>query len=124
MPSKDEAGILSNGPDTGDRVDRAEEGGRSAAPGTDDIAWLLVGGGAFGLLVSLLARRRGLRDLAPFAVLIGSGAAVLWRKRQTRMEATQERVQRELDALDPVARAQVLKAVTADQLTRIPGLES
>jgi len=124
MTSKDEAGILGNGSNGGEKVDGAAEQERSAPPGIDDMGWLLMGGGAFGLVVSLLARRRGLRDLAPFAVLIGSGAALLWRRRQTRMEATQERIMRELDALDPVARAQVLKAVASGQLGKIPGVGS
>ena len=93
-------------------------------PSLGEVGWLLLGSGAFGLVVTLMRKRRGLVDLAIPLGLIGLGSGVLLQRRQTNMEAAEENILAELDALDPVARAQVLKAVAKEELGRIPGVGS
>ena len=93
-------------------------------PSSKDVGWLVFGGGVAGALVTLLRRRRSLADWALPVGLIGLGCGILLRRRQSEMEAAQESIRAELDALDPIARAQVLKAVAEDQFARLPGLGS
>ena len=86
------------------------------APSLTDAGWLLVGSGLFGSIVSLLRERRGFLDLAVPLCLIGLGSGVLLKQRQTHMEAAEENIRAELSALDPVARAQVLKEVAMEEV--------
>lgn len=94
------------------------------APGREDVGWLLVGSGAIGALVALRKSRRGLVDwLLPLG-LFGVGFGILLSQRRTRMDSAEEQIMAELDKLDPIARAQVLKAVAEEQLGRLPGIGS
>jgi hypothetical protein len=93
-------------------------------PSTKDLGWLLVGGGAVGALVTLL---RGQRDVSDWIIpvgLIGLGSGILLKRRQTHIEEAEQSILAELDSLDPIARAQVLKTVAKDQIGRIPGVGS
>ena len=56
--------------------------------------------------------------------LLGLGSGVLLQQRQSQMEAAEEKILAELDALDPIARVQILKAITKDELRKVPGLGS
>lgn len=47
--------------------------------------------------------------------LIAIGVAIVYSKRQTRIEQVKERVQAELDQLDPIGRAQVLASVADEE---------
>lgn len=100
------------------------EGAGAPVPSADDIGWLLLGGGVIGAIISLLRDRRGFVDLAVPLGLIAFGSGVLLKRRQTNIETAEENILAELDALDPVARAQVLKAVAEDELGRLPGVGS
>lgn len=91
-------------------------------PNREEVGWLLIGGGIVGAAVQLLRRRRSVLGWIAPVGLIGIGSAILLNQRQTHMEAAELKIQAELDALDPVARAQVLKAVAQEQLGRLPGL--
>ncbi len=74
----------------------------------DAIGWLLVGSGAASFIVLLV---KGYRKAAGWLLpvsLIGVGAFVLLQERQTRISAAEQKIIQELDALDPVARAQIL----------------
>jgi hypothetical protein len=93
-------------------------------PSTSELGWLLVGGGVAGVIINLIRERRGLVDLAVPIGLASIGLGVLLQRRQSNMEAAEENILAELDALDPVARAQVLKAVAKDELSRVPGIGS
>ncbi len=93
-------------------------------PSINEVGWLLVGGGVVGLIVALLRKRRGLLDIAAPLGLMGLGSGVLLQERQTNMDVAEDNILAELDALDPVARAQVLKAVAKEEFGRIPGLGS
>lgn len=91
-------------------------------PGRKDIGWLLVGGGVVGALVTLLRGQRSLTDWAVPLSLIGLGSSVLLKRRQTHMEAAEESIRAELERLDPIARAQVLKTVLGKEVAGLPGL--
>jgi hypothetical protein len=85
-----------------------------------DLGLLLLGSGAFALVINLFRERRGLVDLAVPIGFASVGLGILLQRRQSHMEAAEEKILAELDALDPVARAQVLKAVAKDELSRLP----
>jgi hypothetical protein len=90
-------------------------------PNQDDIGWLLTGGGALGLFVNLLRGRRRRVDWAISLGLFGLGCSLLLKGRQARMETAEESIRAELSALDPIARAQILKAVAEEQIGRMSG---
>ena len=99
-------------------MDSGREPYRLPTPSREDIGWLLVGGGIVGSLVTLLRRRRRVADWFLHLGLICGGAGVLLQRRRKHMDQAQESIMAELDNLDPIARAQVLKAVAERQLGR------
>ena len=83
------------------------------------LGWLLFGGGVAGTLVTLFRGRRRRRwEWALHLGLLGAGASILLKRRQARIVQAEESILAELEGLDPVARAQVLKAVADQQLAR------
>lgn len=93
-------------------------------PSKEDIGWLLVGGGLAGSLVNILRGDRGLVDWLIPVSLAGLGFGVLLSHRQSQMDSAEDTILAELDKLDPIARAQVLKSVAQDEVGRLPGLGS
>ena len=93
-------------------------------PTVDDLGWLLIGGGLLGAAISLLRDRRGFVDAAAPLGLIVLGSGILLQRRKTHMVAAEENIRAELDALDPIARVQILKAIASDELKKVPGLGS
>lgn len=93
-------------------------------PSRDEVGWLLVGGGIVGSLVNLLRGDRGPVDWLIPVGLAGIGLGVLLQNRQSEMDTAEDTILAELDKLDPIARAQVLKAVAKDEVGRLPGLGS
>ena len=87
-----------------------------------DIGWLLVGGGAIASLIALLRREQHATDWVLPVGLIAAGGSMLINSRQGQMEAAEASILAELDKLDPIARAQVLKSVAAEEVSRLPGL--
>jgi hypothetical protein len=83
------------------------------------IGLSLVGAGAGTVIVNLIQRKR-----SPVGYLIGVafvllGVAVLggtYRVRSERISDAEEQVREQLSALDPVARAQVLKSMATEQV--------
>ena len=51
--------------------------------------------------------------------LVGGGVAILLREREKGIDRVEERIAAELDSLDPLARAQVMKRVASAQLKRL-----
>ena len=74
---------------------------------------------------AVLLSIRGGRHIVGWLVMagmIGGGTILLLQERQGRIDTATENIVAELDALDPVARAQVLKALAEEEVDRIkPG---
>jgi len=88
----------------------------SSSSGPEDAAWVLVGGGVVGAVVNLLRGHRRFTDWLIPAGLTGAGLAVLLKQRRTHIDQAEEHIRAELDTLDPVAKAQVLKSVVEQEL--------
>ena len=91
-----------------------------STPASEDLAWLLVGGGVVGALVMLIRGHRRFIDWVIPAGLIGAGLAVFLEKRQKHIDKVEQNILADLDSLDPVAKAQVLKAVAEKELNLKP----
>lgn len=89
-----------------------------------DIGWLLVGGGVVTSLIALFRREQHPTDWILPVGLVAAGGGILINSRQGQMEAAEASILSELDKLDPIARAQVLKSVAAEEVSRLPGLGS
>ena len=109
-----------------DFVDEKTDSGGSSfpIPTVNEVGWILVGGGVLGAIITLLRDRRGFTDLAVPLGLLTVGCGILLQRRQHQMVAAEEKIRAELDALDPIARAQILKAIAKDELSKVPGLGS
>lgn len=82
----------------------------------EDWAWVTFAIGAVGVLGALLRRNRSPVDwLLPLGIL-GGGAAMLLREREQGIARAHERIAAELDQLDPLARAQILKRLASAQI--------
>ena len=90
----------------------------------NDIGWLLMGGGVVTSLIALLRREQHATDWVLPVGLIAAGGGILINSRQGQMEAAETSILAELDKLDPIARAQVLKSVATEEVSRLPGLGS
>jgi hypothetical protein len=89
---------------------------RSSASSSEDIAWLLVAGGVVSALVLTIRGQRSLTDWLIPVGLAGAGIAILAKRREAHIGEAEQNIMAELEPLDPVARAQVLKAVAEQQL--------
>jgi len=76
---------------------------------TLDMGWLLVGSGVIGALLLLIRRERRIVAWGISVGLTLAGVTLLMEQRQSHIDHVEQRILEELDGLDPVARAQVLK---------------
>ncbi len=88
-----------------------EEVTRAEGDPAQDLGKGLLGAGLAGSLATLLRRRRRVSDWAAPLALSGAGVAILLERRQSRIDEAEDAIVSELERLDPIARAQVLKAV-------------
>lgn len=93
-----------------------------------DLAANVAGGAmmGFGLIGTVAAvRSRRWWALGIPMLLLGGGLAVIARgllgTRRERIDSVESVVRDELDKLDPIARAQVLRDVVAEQMARVRG---
>ena len=84
------------------------------------IGWLSLATGTAGALVTATRTDRGPLDWTVSMVLVAAGLAELLEGRQTHIAEAEEAILEELQGLDPIARAQVLKTVVRRQLGRRP----
>lgn len=84
---------------------------------------VLIGSGAVAAIVNLLGGKRDAWAWLLPAILLTSGTALLiaaaLERRESRIDAAEAAVRAELDGLDPIARAKVLKEVAEEQLARL-----
>ncbi len=92
-------------------VVEVESGCGIRMPSTKEMGLLLLGGGAVGALVTRLRKDRHLGDWALPVCLAAAGTALLVKRRRSDMQQAQDAILDEMDHLDPIAKAQVLKAV-------------
>jgi hypothetical protein len=78
----------------------------------------LIGAGTGTIIVNLLQRRRSVFGYLVGVAFVLLGVAALggsYRVRSERITDAEEQVRAQLSALDPIARAQVLKSMAAEQ---------
>jgi len=106
-------------------IDRWRESLPEGAQVETATAAAVIGGGLLLGALTLTRRRRGFFAWAIPGAILGLGVAlladVLLDQRSERIEEAEERIAEELAALDPIARAQVLKSVGEQQLGAVFG---
>lgn len=84
---------------------------------------VLIGSGIVAAIINLLGGKRDAWAWFLPAILFTGGAALIiaggLERREARIEAAEEAVFAELDSLDPIARAKVLKEVAAEQFAKL-----
>ena len=86
-----------------------------SSPDTLDMGWLLVGSGVIGALLLLIRRERRIVAWGISVGLTLAGATLLMEQRQSHINQAEQRILEELDGLDPVAKAQVLKNIAVEE---------
>jgi hypothetical protein len=86
-----------------------------SSPDTLDMGWLLVGSGVIGALLLLIRRDRRIVAWGISVGLTLAGVTLLMEQRQSHIDQAEQRILEELDGLDPVARAQVLKNIAVEE---------
>jgi hypothetical protein len=88
-----------------------------AASHEKKAGWLLVAvGGVIGAVALIKRDRRSIGGLLIAGCVIAGGVVLLTRERRARIHTATQRIEEELDALDPLARAQVVKAVAEHEM--------
>ncbi|MHB1017525.1 MAG: hypothetical protein ACYC2X_06535 [Coriobacteriia bacterium] len=106
-------------------IDRWRESLPEGAQAEAATAAAVIGGGLLVGVLTLARRRRGFFAWAIPGAILGLGVVlltdVLLDTRGERMVEAEERISEELASLDPIARAQVLKAVGERQMNAVFG---
>jgi hypothetical protein len=95
-------------------IDRVDDPALDSAIGLS-----LVGAGAGTIIINLIQRKRSIVGYLIGAAFVLLGIAVLggtYRVRSGRISDAEEQVRAQLSALDPVARAQVLRSMATEQV--------
>lgn len=92
---------------------------RASFSDQNQVGWFLVVSGVIGAVMLIIRGGRQIMGWLVVAGMIGGGASLLLQERQERMDTATENIVAELDALDPVARAQVLAALAEGEVDRI-----
>ena len=86
---------------------------------TVKTAGILVGGGILGSLYLLIRRSRNILSwIVPIGLLAG-GISMYLKDRQERVEQTGDRIVAQLDELDPLTRAEVIKYVADQEIDKV-----
>lgn len=85
------------------------------------IAWLLVGGGTVGSLYLIVKKNRNIFSWLIPVGMMAAGIDLFLKDRQERIEQTGDQIMSQLDELDPVARAQVVKYLAEQEKDRLTG---
>jgi hypothetical protein len=84
---------------------------------------VLIGSGIVAAIINLLGGKKDAWAWFLPAILLTGGAALLiagaLERREGRIDAAEAAVRAELDSLDPIARAKVLKEVAEEQLAKL-----
>lgn len=83
------------------------------------IGWLLFGGGTIGSLYLIFKRDRNILSwLIPLG-MIAAGVELLLKDRRERIQQTGDRITAQLDELDPITRAEVIKYVAEQEIDKV-----
>jgi hypothetical protein len=112
-------------PEVRERIDAWREDLELPSTQTTETAAgaVLVGAGIVAAIVNLLGNKRDFWSWVLPSILLSGGIALLvtalfeWRGH--RIDAAEAAVRAELDSLDPIARAKVLKEVAEEQFSRL-----
>ena len=85
---------------------------------TMQLVWLLVGGGALGSIYLLIKRNyNSFSWLIPMG-MIASGIGLYMNERQKQITQTGDQIMSQLDELDPITRAEVIKYMADQEMER------
>ena len=90
-----------------------------ASEDTMQVASILVGGGILGTLYLLVKRSRNILSWIVSIGLMAAGISLYLKDRQERVERTGDQIIAQLDELDPLTRAEVIKYVADHEIERI-----
>lgn len=85
------------------------------------MATILVGGGTLWLLYLLLKRNWNIFSLFISVGMVAAGADLILKDRQKHIKQTGDEIMSQLDELDPVARAEVIKYLADHEAKKISG---
>jgi len=112
-------------PEVRERIDAWREDLELPSAQTTETAAgaVLVGAGVVATIVNLLGGKRDFWSWVLPSILLSGGLALLFTAlfqwRGERIDAAEAAVRAELDSLDPLARAKVLRDVAEEQLARL-----
>jgi hypothetical protein len=86
---------------------------------TTEMGWLLVGGGILGSLYLLMKKSRNIFSWIIAVGMVVAGFNLVLKDRQERIQRTGDQIIAQLDDLDPIARAEVVKYVAEQEIDRI-----
>ena len=88
-------------------------------PDAGELATILVGGGVLGTLYLLVKRNQNVFSwLIPLG-MIAAGVDLYLKDRQERIKQTGDLIASQLDELDPIARAEVVKYLAEQEMDKI-----
>ena len=88
-------------------------------PETMEMGWLLAGGGILGSLYLLIERSRNILAWLIAVAMVVAGIDLVLKSRRGRIEQTGDEIIAQLNELDPIARAEVVKYVAEQQIDRL-----
>ena len=89
---------------------------RESLSDINEVGWFLVASGVIGAILLMVRGGRRIGGWLVVTNMIAGGIYMLLKESQERIDTATENIVAELDALDPVARAQVLKAIAEREI--------
>jgi hypothetical protein len=86
------------------------------ASDSQEIGQIFVAGGVVWAVAQIIRGKRGLKDLLLPIGLVGFGVVLLSMQRREHIDEVAQNISAELNGLDPIAKAQVLKTVAEGEL--------
>ncbi|MFC2046053.1 hypothetical protein ACFLTC_00845 [Chloroflexota bacterium] len=101
-----------------------EDNGEKSSKGltsqdTMEMGWLLAGGGILGSLYLLIKKSRNIFSWIIAVGMVAAGIGLALKDHQQRIEQTGDQIIAQLDELDPITRAEVIKYVADQEIDRI-----
>jgi hypothetical protein len=93
--------------------------GELSKPDSTEMAWLLFVGGLVGSLYLLIKKSRSIVSWIMAVGIMVAGFALVLQDRRERIQQTGDQIIAQLDKLDPIARAQVVKYVADQEFGRV-----